>query len=60
MTDNTLYEKPSRIYVREPLTGPLPPGWEDVHVCVIGNPEPPVRSDFWPMLRRAIRAILRR
>jgi hypothetical protein len=68
MIDPEKIEKPSRIFVSEPLTGPLPPGWEDVHVCVIRAMPPPAKSDLWPLLhqafsellRRAIRVILRR
>jgi hypothetical protein len=58
--DTHTFEKPTRIFVSEPLTGPLPPGWEDVHVCVIRAMPPPVKSDFWPLLHQAFRELLRR
>jgi len=54
-------ERPARIYVSSPLTRPLPPEWEGVHVCVIGDPEPLAeKRGVRELLRRAIRAILRR
>ena len=58
MAGDTQFEKPTRIYVSEPLTGPLPPGWEDVQVCVIGKSIP--RSDFRQVLRQAFRVMTRR
>jgi len=56
-TDGT-FEKPTRIFVSEPLTGPLPPGWEDVHVCVIRAMSSSAKSDLWPRLHQAFRELL--